>query len=137
MLDIFKAYAVNLDAEVKGVWRNLPGSTTAKVLIARFGNDAYSKAVREKFEQHQADLSAGGDEADDLAKKLFLEIQVDTLILGWKGIGENGKELKYSREKAIELFGKPEMKNLLQKLLEMSMEEDKYLLHQEDEQEKN
>lgn len=134
MLDVFQKFAVNLDAEVKGVWRTFHG---AEFLIARSGNKAFTTALAEAYEKNEEKLKAGGKEADELADKLMCGIFADTLVLGWKKVGFKGEELAYSRANVIKLLHPPEMRDFRAGLLELSDDAEQYRLNTEAEQVKN
>ncbi len=134
MLDVFQKFAVNLDAEVNGVWRTLHG---ADFLIARSGNKNFSTAMTETYDQNEKKLKEGGKAADELADKLMCGVIADTLVLGWKNVGFKGEVLAYSRANVIKLLSPPEMRDFRAALLNLADDAEQYRLHQEAEQEKN
>lgn len=134
MLDVFKTFAVDLNAEVDGVWRDFHG---AKFLIARARNDRYNKAITERYAEHREVLEQDTAKAEEISARLMAEVIADTIILDWKNVGFKGKKLPYSRENVIKLFTAPELRDFCDALLELSQETSAYLLKQEKEQEKN
>lgn len=134
MLDVFKKYAVNLDAEVDGVWRHLHG---ADFLIARSGNKNFNKALTEAYEKNREALEAGGDKADELAEQVMLGVMADTVILDWKNVGLKGKELPYSRENVIKLLSMPELRDFRIEIMNLAEDAEAYRLKEEAEQTKN
>lgn len=95
-MDIFKSFATDEKAELEGRW--FPLSKTAKVLVARNNNPRYKANLRKRLESNRVDLDSGGPEADYLAEQLFLEVQADTILLGWEGLSFQGKDVLYSPE---------------------------------------
>lgn len=96
-MDIFSSFATDETLENEGKWR--PLSKTAKILVARSGNPKYVALLRSKMTEAQLDLSSG-EEADQLAEALLIDVMADTILLGWVGLTYQGKEAPYSREMA-------------------------------------
>lgn len=96
-MDIIATFTTDEKLEAEGKW--FPLSKTAKVLVARSGNDKYMSVLRQKMKEAQIDLSAG-EEAEKLAEDVLIEVMAETLLLGWEGITQDGKPVPYSREQA-------------------------------------
>lgn len=95
-MDIFTSFATDEKAEVEGRW--FPLSKTASILVARNNNPRYKAALRKGLEKNRVDLDSGGPEADYLAEQLFIDVQADTVLLDWKGLSFQGKDVVYSPE---------------------------------------
>ena len=134
MLDLFKEFAVNLDAEVNGRWVDYKG---VSFLIARANNAKYNKMALELLKDNER-LAEESEENEKYFREAFADIQAKTLLLGWKGeIGFKGKAMKYSVENAKKLLSAPEMRDFVQFVLEQATDVDSYRAQLEDEQEKN
>lgn len=96
-MDIIATFTTDEKLEAEGKW--FPLSKTAKVLVARSGNDKYMSVLRQKMKEAQIDLSAG-EEAEKLAEDVLIDVMAETLLLGWEGITQDGKAVPYSREQA-------------------------------------
>ena len=96
-MDIIATFTTDEKLEAEGKW--FPLSKTAKVLVARSGNDTYMSVLRQKMKEAQIDLSAG-EEAEKLAEDVLIDVMAETLLLGWEGITQDGKPVPYSREQA-------------------------------------
>jgi hypothetical protein len=96
-MDIFQAFATDEILENAGKWRDL--SRTAKILVARTGNEKYVETLRAKMTENQLDLSSGA-EADQMAEGILIDVMAETILLGWSGLTYQGKEVPYSREMA-------------------------------------
>lgn len=94
-MDIFASFATDEKAEVEGHW--FPLSKTAKVLVARSGNPRYIKMLRKKLDENRIDLDSQGDEANEVAEKLMVDVLADTILVGWEGLEFQGKQVEYSR----------------------------------------
>lgn len=96
-MDIFSSFATDETLEVQGIWHNL--SKTARVKVARSGNARYKAVLRAKFTAAQLDLSQG-EEADQLAEAVLIDVMAETILVGWEGLTYQGKEAPYSVELA-------------------------------------
>lgn len=134
MLDVFDKFAVDLNAEINGTWKEFHG---ARILIARSGNKNFNKAIAEAYDKHEEQISKKDEAADKLAEKLLLETIADTLVLDWEGVGYKGEEVKYSKANVIKLLGKPEMRDFRNALLALSEDAEIFRLKKEEEQTKN
>lgn len=94
-MDIFSTFATDEKLEVEGHWFNL--SKTAKVRVARSGNPQYIKLLRKKLDENRVDLDSQGDEANEVAEKVMIDVMADTILLGWEGLEFRGKPMEYSR----------------------------------------
>jgi hypothetical protein len=94
-MDIFDTFATDEKLEVEGRWFDL--SKTAKVRVARSGNPQYIKLLRKKLDEKRIDLDSQGDEANDVAEKLMIDVMADTILMGWEGLEFRGKPMEYSR----------------------------------------
>lgn len=103
MFDLGKKYNFDSKKEIEGVWESI--SSDAKLLIARMGNPAFQKAYSKlpKFVQTEIDNKSIDDEEGSI---ILSDIIGKTILLGWKGIGENGKEIKFSESNAISYLKK-------------------------------
>lgn len=101
-MDIFDTYATDEKAEVEGRWLTL--SKTAKVKIARSGNEAYTAALRKKLEENQIDLMAGDSASEAAAEEMLAEVQAETILVGWEGLKFKGAVMPYSVANARKLL---------------------------------
>lgn len=97
-MDIFAAFATDEKLEAEGKW--FPLSKTAKIRVARSGNPKYVALLRAKMKEAQLDLSSG-EEADQLAEEVLIDVMSQTILTGWEGITDkDGKVVPYSVEAA-------------------------------------
>ncbi len=100
-MDIFAAFATDETLETEGKW--FPLSKKAKIRVARSGNPNYVNALRAKMKENQLDLSTG-DEADQLAEEILIDVMAETILLGWEHLEFQGKPIAYSRDSARTLL---------------------------------
>jgi hypothetical protein len=93
-MDIFANFATDEALETEGKWFNL--SKTARVKVARSGNPNYVKKLRKKLDENRIDLESQGDEANDLAEKVMVDVMASTILLDWEDIQFQGKNMEYS-----------------------------------------
>lgn len=98
--------AVNPASLTEGVWVALDSETA--VLIAREGNPAYRKLLQKKLEPHRAALRHGTID-EKQADRIVAEVEAETILLGWKGVKLDGKELTYSIKQATDLLLDPRL----------------------------
>lgn len=97
-MDIFAAFATDEKLEAEGKW--FPLSKTAKIRVARSGNPKYVALLRAKMKEAQLDLSSG-EEADQLAEEVLIDVMSQTILTGWEGIKDStGKVVPFSADAA-------------------------------------
>lgn len=118
--DLSKEFAVNIKAEEKGIWEDLGGG--ASLLVASIRNkrfldlyNALPEYVRKRALRHNADQD----------RDLMSPIMAKSLLLDWKGIADDGKEISYSvGNAAVYLVKYPRFYELVSKL---SQDDSRYL----------
>jgi hypothetical protein len=101
IMDIKKQYGTSETLEQSGVWVDMGDG--ASVLVARSGNPDNSRLIKRLLAPHKVALR-NGKLADDVAERITIEAMAETILLDWKGIEEDGKPVKYSRDAAIRLL---------------------------------
>lgn len=101
-MDLFTAFATDETLENEGRW--FPLSKDARVKLARAGNPKYLKLLRRLLDENRIDLESAGDEANDLATKVMVEVTARTILLDWEGLKFKGVDLPYSVENATMLL---------------------------------
>lgn len=102
-MDLRKAFGTNHELEQKGVW--IAYDDSCAFLIARIGgsNDVFSRRVNALLKPYRHQV-----QADTLPPERYQSIAmtafVETVLLDWKGVELDGKELSFSKENATNLF---------------------------------
>lgn len=96
-MDIFASFATDEKLENEGKW--FPLSKTAKVLVARSGNPAYVAMLRKAMAEAQLDLTVG-EEADQLAEGILIDVMAKTILLKWEGLEYQGAPAAVTAEMA-------------------------------------
>jgi len=108
MFDLFKQYATDPKAEQEGKEFDFGGGV--KMLIARSGNDKYTRMLNKAYEAHKHTLDlkdtpeqiAAGKE---LSHKIMADVMAHSILLGWSGpAAYAGAELPHSIENAQKLL---------------------------------
>ena len=99
-MDLNKAFGTDKNLEENGVWITI--DDTSAVHIARFKNKKFLTKARAYMRKHRAYVELNGDLPDEVNRKLVAE----TILLDWKGIKDEGKDVKYSQEAACKIFEK-------------------------------
>ena len=96
-----KDFKTDKSKEEDGVWEDLGDGCS--VLIARYGNRAmvnayrkYPRVLRQRLESGQVD--------DDKSATIMAKVMADTILLDWKGLKEDGKEVAYSKEECARVL---------------------------------
>lgn len=111
MFDLSKKYDFDPNKEVDGVWEQIEGG--ASLLIARMGNLNFQKAYGKIPKAMQLSIDNKTIEDED-SGIILSNILAKTILLNWKGVGENKKELKYSEKSAAEYLLKyPDFRSLV------------------------
>ena len=101
-MDIFKEFATDLAKEEDGVEVDIGSGAVLK--LARTGTKDYNKLVNKLFTANKRVLDLKNDAANTLSDNLMAEVLAKTVLKGWSGIEEDGKELPYSVENAQRLL---------------------------------
>jgi hypothetical protein len=107
MADINKV-RTDPEKELQGVWTDFAEGIRLK--IARAGNPAYRKLLRELSEPHIKDIRNGTMD-EELNSTILKKVRAITILLDWENIEENGQEVSYSKEKALEYFMDPSLRD--------------------------
>ncbi|WHM52717.1 hypothetical protein vBVpaS1601_24 [Vibrio phage vB_VpaS_1601] len=72
-----------------------------KLIIARGGSKGYNNYIANFFKENEKALTAGGEAADELGQRGFIEAAARFLLVGWEEVvDEEGNEVPYSVEAA-------------------------------------
>jgi hypothetical protein len=109
MFDVFAAYATDEKKENEGVEVVL--GPEASITVARMNNPKFNQMITAEFEKHQAALEAlPEDQRAKLDAEIMNKVLAETILLGFKGLGWQGKPLKYSKESALKLLSLKDFK---------------------------
>jgi hypothetical protein len=113
----------DINKEVEGVWVDFASGIRLK--IARARNPKYTELLQSLVEPIKLEVRNGKIDAEKFAEILF-EVRAKTILLDWKNIEENGVEVPYSSEKAMEYFKNPELKDFYNFVIIISENADQY-----------
>lgn len=118
MPDLFERYAVDLDAEVEGVWRTTKGF---RIKVARINNP---KAIEyyENMDPSVRDKHDNGELPEEEARQISADILAKTILMDWdeSTMEIDGEKIPYSQEKAKELLSDPRLKDFAQDIWNIS-----------------
>ncbi|MEZ0231900.1 MAG: hypothetical protein ACAH12_03600 [Methylophilaceae bacterium] len=100
-MDLKKQFGTNKKQELEGVWTDIGDG--AQLLVARFGNKNYKDAAKRLGAPYKAVIRAGNLK-DEVSDKLTTEALAEGVLLGWKGLKDDGKAVTYSKDEAIRLM---------------------------------
>jgi hypothetical protein len=92
------------DAKVsEGVWVELDGETSVKLRYT--DTHEFQRKLQERLKPFLTGFRIKGGNVqinDDRRDKVVLALLADEVLVDWKGLKDNGVEVPYSREKALE-----------------------------------
>jgi hypothetical protein len=130
-MDITK-FDIDESKEQGGVWVDI--SSDSRLLVAALNNqkqldylDRITKPYKRAIKNKTIDK--------ELSDKLYCKSLAKHVLLDWEGMREHGKEVPYSKEKALEwLLEYPKFRQMV---LEIAQDESLYLKEEQEEDEKN
>ena len=103
----------NPDLANNGVW--VEHDETTSFLIAKLGNKGFQTTFKKRLQPYRRAYENGTLSAKKEVE-IMVECMADHILLGWKGLLLNGKEIQYSREKCVEILsmeGAEEFRDLI------------------------
>ena len=108
-----KTLSVDTKKQTDGVWIQHDEKTS--FLIARMANPRFQERFQKMLQPYKQKFDAG-----KLSSEKQVEIMCvcmsETILLGWEGLHDNGKDIPYSKEKAYEILiaeGNDEFRDLI------------------------
>jgi len=115
---------------IEGVW--VPWRLDIELKIASFNNPAFERALRRVTKPHKRRI-ATGDIDDEVLESLSKESVAKLLLLDWKNVqGEDGKDIPYSWEKALEFFNDERTKQLYRDVIAISRDHSLFMAQDEE-----
>jgi len=106
-MDLSKSYAMDVKASEEGKWIDLDSTTS--LLIRRYGCRSFQKYLSGLLAPHKKATQRGSLD-DDLAEQILTQAIAKEILVDWKGLKIDDKEVKYSVEKAVEILSNPVFK---------------------------
>jgi len=118
-------FAVDTAAEEEGVWVDAYGM---EFLIAKVGNDRW-KALQKKLNKRAyGSFSRKKDKQDDEKNvEIMVECLARTCVLDWKKVTLDGKDVKFSEDKCLEIVKDKRFRLLTEFLLDAAMDEARFM----------
>lgn len=113
-------FSTSKEVEKNGIWFNIGDGLGFR--IKRFGgyNSSEMKKAYAKFYKPYAKLIEKGLLPEEKEKEINTQVWVESCLIDWRGVEIDGKEEKFSSEKAVELMVK--LPELLDTLVDMSQD---------------
>ena len=118
-MDLSEDFGSDAAAGVEGVWA--PVGIDAEVKVARIGNSEAQRAYRRIPRAVRRRLEDGFLNDKD-STKWISEFLADNILKDWKGLADDGKAIKYSRDNAIKMLTK--YRRFLDRVWELAKDED-------------
>ncbi len=124
-------YKTDTNAAKEGVWVTMEG--TFEIKIARSNSPKFQtffqKHARGKGRRFLKGAAKGSLDSDSIEalKPVMKEAAARCLIVDWRGLQEeDGSEIPYSEEKAVEILINPEYEDLFNDVLEAAQDQELY-----------
>lgn len=113
----------DINKEVEGVWVDF--SMGIRLKIARARNPKYTELLQALVAPVKIEVRDGKINQDEL-EDILKQVRAETILVGWENIEENGVEVPYSSERALEYFMNPELKDFYHFVVIVSENADQY-----------
>lgn len=126
-MSLAKKFKTDTTAANEGVWFDYADTPNEDGTVPGFKlarksaqNKAYSRAMREFTKEHTTEEGVADFStlSEDEAERVELDVFSSALLLDWRNFQPNddGKEVKFTREAAKEIFGNPDWQDLYKDL---------------------
>lgn len=94
-MDLKAQFKTDDKKETQGVWIGVGNG--AELLIARKGNKRYNDKLKQVNKERSVQRRVQLDTLpEDESVEIMAEIMAETILLGWKGIKDDGVDIEYS-----------------------------------------
>jgi hypothetical protein len=116
---------IRVDPAAESAGRWMPWRHGIQLLIARMDKPRVQERMRELAQPNLEAIREGDVEA---IRAVNLAVISELVLLGWKGIEDNGEPLPYSTEKANDLLSDPGLADMYEFVLISSNGRNKFLV---------
>ena len=118
-----KKIRIDPKKQSEGVWFEVDDDTS--LLIARMNNPKFNKEFERETRQSRR-FAKRGMLPDDKAAEIVDKVVAKTVLLGWKGLKQDGEEIPYSEEKALELLQDEELASFKEIVFDLATSEENF-----------
>jgi hypothetical protein len=127
-------YKTDENLELDGVWVDLGDTDKTQLLIARIGNPHFNRVLRAKMKPFR-NLIQRDKLPVETQETMLTETMAETILLGWKNLKRDGKDVKYSQSVALKLMS--ELKDFRELVTEVANSMETFRIEEEEEDAKN
>jgi|DEB0MinimDraft_3_1074331.scaffolds.fasta_scaffold105072_2 hypothetical protein len=117
------SFKTDRQSSEEGVWVDM--GEGCSLLIARKGNNKFAKKIQALIKPYQRQIEMNSM-PEDKANELLAEAMAYGILLDWKGLKLDGKEVKYSQTKAKELLNDPDLRDFRNAVDALSDDREKF-----------
>jgi hypothetical protein len=129
------AIATDMNKAENGIW--IPYEAGIELRIARYGNKNHNQYARQLLKPH-VEIIRGRNAEPELLNDIDRQAAAKYILMDWKNIqDDDGKDIPFSTEKALELFRDPAYEDFYKFVIQVSMNRENYRLDLQKESEKN
>jgi len=130
--DLKTEFGTDEKKEIEGVWEDMGDGFSIK--IARANNPNYDKWFTRLTKGIKRQLR-NDTVPEEKSRAIMIQIMAKTILLDWKGMFEDGKEVKYSEKEAVRVL--TEYKDFRTTITEMSSSITLFRMEEDEDAEKN
>lgn len=129
------AIATDMEKAESGVW--LGYDSGIEIKVARWGNKKHQQYTQQLLKPHLS-VVRGKNAEPTLLDDIDRQAAAKYVLLDWKNIqDDNGLDIPYSAEKALEIFRDPAFEDFYRFVVSVSMNRENYRLDLQKDAEKN
>ncbi len=114
---------LDLKKQSEGTWIDVDGTT--QVLIARMNNPKFKRMFEKLAAPYRSAIKRNFTD-DDIAEDIMTKVIAKTILLGWKGLTRDGKEVVYSVKEAELILSTPELATFKDLVIESANDEENF-----------
>ena len=126
----------NSKADIEGVWFQYQDHDI-HLLIARMGNREYEKFTTKELTKRKGIGSTSVEKIMERTLDSQPEAVANTILLDWKGVNDNGKNIPYTPELGLEYFRNPDFHWFYKYVLSCSNEVERFEAKVQEDQQGN
>ena len=133
-----KAYGIDLQKEVEGVWFNSSVIEGLRLKIAKTGNPVHEKLSMQYYKPYMKQIRKNIDLPKSVRDEISTKLIIESLLMDWEGMpGVDGENVPFSKEEARGLIEDPALKEFKSEIMEFADDNASYSLQIDEEIEGN
>lgn len=111
------------DKAAHGVW--IPYEDEIEFLVARANTPEYREAVRKITRQNKRQIE-NGTMSEAKSDRIMADLMAEHILVGWRGLSNNGEEFEYTRENAVAFLSDPQYLDIKEWIMAQAQDAENY-----------